>query len=528
MFFVLFVLVWCNEIFDLPHHIFGTIKTPINWGQGIIESIMIATVGIITVLSLIHNINKRKEAERVIWEEKEKAKKYLDIVGVILVVINKDQKVSLVNKKGCEILGWKEKEILGKNWFDYFITENMKHEVKNVFNKLMAGEKESFEYFENPIVTKRGEERIVAWHNTILTDESGNIIGVLSSGEDITERKVMEKALQERTQDLSNRVKELNCLYAISRFMEKKDISLERILQGIVSLIPSAWQKPETICAQIILEGDVFKAKNFKRSTCKQSSDIFVHGKKCGTLEIYWLDEKGKHTKRHSPKEEKNLLKIIAERLGKIIEHKRAEETLRESEEQYRTTIDSMGDAIHVVNNNLQLILFNEAFKQWNRKLGLLTDIIGKTIFEVFPFLSDKVRDEYEKVLDTGKILITEEKTKIGDREFITEARKIPVFEANRVTKIITIIKDITDRKKAEGKIKQSLREKEALLREIHHRVKNNLQIISSLLKLQAGRVNDDYVKKVYQESNNRITAMALVHEILYQSEDLAEIDLNQ
>jgi PAS domain S-box-containing protein len=187
-----------------------------------------------------------------------------------------------------------------------------------------------------------------------------------------------------------------------------------------------------------------------------------------------------------------------------------------------------MGDAIHVVNNNLQLILFNEAFKQWNRKLDLPTDIIGESIFEVYPFLSDRVREEYEKVLNTGRILITEEKTKIGDREFITEARKIPVFEANRVTKIITIIKDITDRKKAEGKIKQSLREKEALLREIHHRVKNNLQIISSLLKLQAGRVNDDYVKKVYQESNNRITAMALVHEILYQSEDLAEIDLNQ
>ncbi|MGA1865165.1 MAG: sensor histidine kinase, partial [bacterium] len=82
--------------------------------------------------------------------------------------------------------------------------------------------------------------------------------------------------------------------------------------------------------------------------------------------------------------------------------------------------------------------------------------------------------------------------------------------------------------KKAETKIKQSLREKDALLREIHHRVKNNLQIISSLLKLQAGRVNDEYVKKVYQESNNRITAMALVHEILYQSEDLAEIDLNE
>ncbi|MGA1839194.1 MAG: PAS domain S-box protein [bacterium] len=528
MFIILFILVWLNEILDLPHKIFGTVKTPVNWGQAIIESILIATIGIITILSLIHNINKRKEAESVIGEEKEKADKYLDIAGVILIAINKDQKVELLNKKGCQILGWKENEIIGKNWFDYFIREDKKENAKNVFHQLMAGGEGVFEYFENPVVTKSGEERIIAWHNTILTNESGDITGVLSSGEDITKRITMERELQERTRDLSNRIKELNCLYAISRFMEKKDISLEKILQGVVNLIPSAWQKPETLCAQIILGGDAFKTKNFKRSTCKQSSTIFVHGKKSGTLEIYHLIGEGENIIIQSPKEEKNLLKIIAERLGKIIEHKRAEETLRESEEQYRTTINSMGDAIHVVDNNLRLILFNDAFTQWNIKLGLPTDINGKSIFEVFPFLSDRVRDEYKKVLDSGKVLFTEEITKIGDREFITEARKIPVFEANKITKIITIIKDITERKKAETKIKQSLREKDALLREIHHRVKNNLQIISSLLKLQAGRVNDEYVKKVYQESNNRITAMALVHEILYQSEDLAEIDLNE
>ena len=129
MFILLFILVWSNEILDLPHHLFGTVKTPVNWGQAIIESILIITVGAITILSLIHNINKRKEAERIIWEEKEKAQKYLDVAGVILIVINTDQEVSLVNKKGCEILGWDEKEIVGKNWFNNFVPENMRKEA---------------------------------------------------------------------------------------------------------------------------------------------------------------------------------------------------------------------------------------------------------------------------------------------------------------------------------------------------------------------------------------------------------------
>ncbi|MGA1841122.1 MAG: PAS domain S-box protein [bacterium] len=146
-----------------------------------------------------------------------------------------------------------------------------------------------------------------------------------------------------------------------------------------------------------------------------------------------------------------NLL-VRAIRYG--IERKRIEDALRDSERQYRSTINSMRDAIHVIDNDMRIVLLNNAFKQWNKKLGLLTEVIGKDIFEVFSFLPDSIRDEYQKVFDTGKTVITEEETKIGVEEFVTETRKVPVYEGGKVSRIITIVRDITKRKRAEEALK--------------------------------------------------------------------------
>jgi len=120
-----------------------------------------------------------KRTEEALREERDNAQQYLDIAGVIFVAINAEGKVTLINKRGCEVLGYDEAEIIGKNWFDTFLPEGFRDEVKALFKKLMAGDIEPTEYSENPIVTKNGDERIIGWHNTVLRDESGNIIGTL-------------------------------------------------------------------------------------------------------------------------------------------------------------------------------------------------------------------------------------------------------------------------------------------------------------------------------------------------------------
>lgn len=145
---------------------------------------------------LIRMVSQVRAAEADKGHEKETAQRYLDIAGVTLVVLNAEAKVTLINKKGCEMLGYDEADILGKDWISSFVPERLRPEVRAVFNSLMSGDFETAGYYENAVLCAGGREKIILWHNTVLK-EDGRPTGTLSSGEDITERKLAEKALRQ-------------------------------------------------------------------------------------------------------------------------------------------------------------------------------------------------------------------------------------------------------------------------------------------------------------------------------------------
>ncbi|UCE42632.1 MAG: PAS domain S-box protein [Candidatus Aminicenantes bacterium] len=150
---------------------------------------------IIGIVENFRDLTKHRGLWGRLREERNKAQLYLNIAGVIIIAINEEGIVSLINKKGCAVLGFQEDEIIGKNWFDLCVPEDVREERKQVFKKVMAGEQQEVEDYENIILTKSGEERIIAWHNTTLIDENSHIFGTLSSGEDITKRKQTEEEL---------------------------------------------------------------------------------------------------------------------------------------------------------------------------------------------------------------------------------------------------------------------------------------------------------------------------------------------
>jgi len=528
---------------------------------------------------------------------------------------------------------------------------------------------------------------------------------------EVAKHKKTEEVIQNQAYNLGERAKELDCLYGISTLIEKPDISLEEILQGVVNFIPSAWQYPEITCARIILEGKEFGTENFRETTWKQAMEIRAHGKTIGTLEVYCLEERVKKDKEPFLEEERKLLTMIAERLGHITERKRAgkrikhlsqvlrairnvnqlitkekdrdrllkgacdnltqtrgyynawialldanrdlvttaesglgkdflpmvdwlkagtltdcgkkalrhagvvitqdppssctdcplsgqyggrgamtvrlehdgkiygiaststpidflsdeeeqslfqevaidiafalhnieleekrkkaDDLLRESEEKYRLLADNVTDNIWVMDlSSLRVTYGSPSVKKvlgytdnevMNRPVqDFLTPQSLKSMMDV---LKEEMAGEQSEKADPSRsrTLEVEQYRKDGSTVW-TEVTASFLRDANdKATAVIGVARDITARKQAQDKLTASLKEKEVLLKEIHHRVKNNLQVIASLLNLQSQHITDKDSLAMFQESQNRVRSMALIHESLYTSEDLSHIDI--
>jgi PAS domain S-box-containing protein len=161
-------------------------------------------VGRITHYVEVHkDISERKRAEETIEIEKARSQQYLDIAGVGFVALEGDGQIALANQQSLVLLGYEEGELSGRDWFETCLPEKDRHSAREAFEKWMSGEDKVAENYENTILTKSGRERIVAWHTTLLHSPAGEIVGMLSSGEDITERKQAEEEVRRRNRELT-------------------------------------------------------------------------------------------------------------------------------------------------------------------------------------------------------------------------------------------------------------------------------------------------------------------------------------
>jgi PAS domain S-box-containing protein len=133
-----------------------------------------------------------------------RAERYLQIARAIIVGLDRNGDITLINRRGCEILGYSEKELLGKNWFETIVPDKYRDEVYGDFRKIIAGDLEPMRRRENSVLTSSGETRYIDWNNEVETDRQGDIIGTLSSGQDITERMRAEENAQRQQRDMAH------------------------------------------------------------------------------------------------------------------------------------------------------------------------------------------------------------------------------------------------------------------------------------------------------------------------------------
>ena len=220
--------------------------------------------------------------------------------------------------------------------------------------------------------------------------------------------------------------------------------------------------------------------------------------------------------------------KTLSGMLMDITKRKKAEEALHDSEEKYRTLFKANPIYTILLDINGKILDINDITVNLS---GLPKEkLIGKSFDELDFYQIDNYseqKNKFQEVLNEKPSSPYISKVTINGNRHWIENRLTLLKNDNENRSILIIANDITESKNAEKEIKSSLKEKEYLLREIHHRVKNNMQIISSLLNLQTKYVNDVEAIDVLQESQNRVKSMAMVHEKIYQSNDLEEINFN-
>jgi len=253
--------------------------------------------------------------------------KTFDAIADFVFIQDKDFKFVKVNKVFCDALKKKPEDLIGKKCYE-ILHKSDKPWPNCPLAKTLKDKRSHTEEVNDPNI---GVPLLI--NTSPLFDKKGEVTGIVHIAKDITERKQAEKDREKVLQDMNERVKELNCLYGLSKLVEKSDTLVEEIFQGMVELLPPAWQYPDITCAKIAFEDKEFKTEGFKTSKWKQSADIKVHGERVGIIEVYYLEEKPKTDEGPFLKQERKLIDAIAERLGRITERKQAEKELQKREE---------------------------------------------------------------------------------------------------------------------------------------------------------------------------------------------------
>ncbi|MFA6131698.1 MAG: PAS domain S-box protein [Patescibacteria group bacterium] len=431
------------------------------------------------ILALARDISHHKKIENELTKERNQLFEYLQVSGVMMVAIDNSGKVTMINRKGCEILGYKREKIIGKNWFDNFIPIRFRKQTKVVFKKVINGQVKSVDSFKNPILNAKGQERMIAWRNTVLKDATGKIYASLSSGEDVTD---YNDALKKRN--------ESNEKY--SSIVEKTSDAIQILSpNGQVLFVNHAWLTKMGYSRQASLKLNVFKDL-IDPDTLKHCQEKFANilrGKSLSRMEITYRKRDGKKIFFEGnavPKiEDKKVVSIICI-LRDVTERRVNEQILSKNEKRYRITAEKTGQLIYEYDVKSGKIFWAGAIK---KNTGYTEKEFAKNSIKdwsamIHPDDRKRVNETLAKALKKIGKFETNYRFRQKNGNYIEiEDRGIFVKGVNGKTVVMYgSMEDITERKKAEEKIERN----EELLRTINNSLP--LSMVYQIIRQKNGK----------------------------------------
>jgi PAS domain S-box-containing protein len=513
-------------------------------------------------MGVSRDITDIKLAEQQLIESEERYRDIFENATDLIQSIDVEGNIVYVNKSWLKTLGYNQKEIYNKNIFDFIHEDSV--DSCNIFfkeiikNNTVKSVRKTFD-----LKTNKGEKITVEGDISCKFDNKGKPISTRAILRNVTE----EKKANKRQTVYNNISKIIAEKTNAEELYEAIRIELGKVLNTDVFVISYAIND-ESISFPYYYDiergGRIYKEDRKRK---KGINEYFLKEKKSKLLKRKELDkiiEDGKYevlgpkckvfigiplkTKNkvvgvlsvQSYKNENQfddqsleILDFISGALALAVQKKYDEQMLFDQSSKLRSIIESSSHLFWIYEENKGITTYNKnysdaIFDLYGKELKINQELKTRpqeATEDVYSFWDE----QYKQAFSGKQVEFTTSKTNLKGNRIIRNIFLNPIFdENNKVTQVSGIAHDITEKTLAEEQLKDSLKEKEILLKEVHHRVKNNLQVISSILNLQSSYIDDKKTLSILKESQDRIKSMSIIHESLYQTNDFSKINFSE
>ncbi len=464
-------------------------------------------------LVTFQDLTRRIEAEKKSMQAFEELRHHIGNSPLASVKLDHNFRIVEWSERAEEMSGFSEEDVLNKTLLEtLFYKQEYHKEIKRKIDQLRSGQRKR-DIIESKIATKQGDSVVIRIHVSTRRKKNGKFESALALIEDLTNQKRIEthyKRLFEFVQDgIYLLTKEGRLVDCNRRAADQLKASVDDIVGNKVTDHAPEYQRDGT--------RSVVKAAKMTEKALKQGFSVFEWVIKQSDDEL--LDVEISLNSIQFPEGE--YIHAIAR---DITDTKSIQDKLKKSEELFRNLFLKSPAALVMVDPYEKIQAVNESFQEmFGYSLEEIKDenidhlLVPAELYDTAPSISEGSYAEKEFQIETVRL------TKSGERKHVIAAG-MPVYINEEAVAGFGMYIDITDRKIYENELSDSVEEKQVMLEEIHHRVKNNLAVISGILQLQAFDAADENARDALNNSQLRIKSMALAHEMLYETENFSNI----